>query len=329
MPLRLKCKHCAKELLLEEAFRGAGCRCQYCRHYMRVPAGASAAATFTMDRPVRPPLATETVSRAAKPSHTVSRAAKAAPAPTRWYRVVHSRSAALAVVLLAVCSVSVSAWSLRGRTPRPPNTPLIAATSSREDVTAEDEPANDAVALASNDVRRTYFGVPVEGNVVAYIVDADQAVSPYIQQLSYITNMTKESNKSAARRQGIVRPELRQRFSIVGIAERERALDGSEAALSPQLPAEGIDFPQAFTTAANWYADQIFLVVARPIASSEIDGLAQNAEQTGAVTHVIALGQAANQDLSAISNATGGRFIQLSNDQFNDWANRYKNASSN
>jgi hypothetical protein len=227
--------------------------------------------------------------------------------------------------MVAVSAVSASVWSVAGRSSRDRQGRILAGTVQRNKTSSAGAASNQTLAqLPETDPRRGYFGVPVEGNVVAYIVDSDPAMAPYIGHLSYVTSLVSEANKVTTRRHGVVRPHVRHRFSLTEVAAREPTLEGAEPVLSPKLPPERIDFSEALSVAANWYADQIFMVVARPIGSSEIEALAQHAEQTGAVTNVLALGPAAGLDLSPIAEATGGRSIPMTDEQFAEWVSRYK-----
>ena len=78
------------------------------------------------------------------------------------------------------------------------------------------------------------------------------------------------------------------------------------------------DLAAALSASADWGADQIFLVLADPLVSDSIEPLIQNAKQTGAELHVVALGEArsAAADLERIANAVGGSYREIDDAAF-------------
>lgn len=329
MPLRIKCSHCARVLLLEDAFRGAGCRCQFCRGYMRVPVDSvTPPARIRPDHP--PHLSSGIVATAAVgPRRPNAQPMSVATSSHGLHRFVSTRSAqggflAAACGLIAVAVWSVVDFSSPDGTPRTPHMiPPVA-------VAPESMPGESSVEwpTAPPPLARTYFGVPVDGNLVAYIVDTDEAMKPYIGDLSFVTNLVNKSVFTGRReRFGIIRPGLSKRFSLMDVAERPGTLEDSETLLAARLPPESTDVYEALGVAFNSYADQVFLVLAKPLNADEVSRLTHRAEQTGAVTNVLALGPAARLDLSPIATATGGRYTALSDAQWNEWVTRYKSVA--
>ncbi|MBI5762397.1 MAG: hypothetical protein HZA51_02600 [Planctomycetes bacterium] len=313
MPLRYKCGHCSRELHLDDAFRGVGCRCQHCRAYMRVPA-APQPAVRPSARPAHPPLVS-----AASPARYVSHAAGAThPRSAGWKSFAGKRNLIAAGLVLLLSGGGYVAHALFGGSAPSPER-IADQASQRPSIVHGDKSGLAKSAHLNAAGNPTYFGVPVEGSVVAFVVDSDPAMAPYLSQLSSLTNSVGQALALADRRFGIVKPEMRSRFTLLDVAERTPVLEGAETRLSPQLPEERTDFVQSLSVAANWYADQVFLVVAKPLDAAQMEQLTQSAEQTGAITHVIALGPAAQQDLSTIARATGGVFVPVTDSELTEF----------
>jgi hypothetical protein len=169
-------------------------------------------------------------------------------------------------------------------------------------------------ALLNADPRKTFFGIPVQGDTVGYVVDSDTTMLPHYRQLASITGVINEALGASSRRFGIVEALAKNRArGVEKVSEPTSDLKGARSALSSTPTGGETDLPEAFATAEAWYADEIFLVLSKKVDSDEVSLLTQYAQQSGAVTHVIAFGEAARQDLSQISNATGGRFVPVSN----------------
>jgi hypothetical protein len=326
MPLRLKCKHCAKELVLDDAFRGAACRCQHCRGFFRVPAQPAAARASA--RPDRPPLERERqATRAAVPPGGRKSAAVLSGGRRRLLR---SPVALASLGVTASALASLALWSFSG-TPRDhvadlvPGAGAVALTGGNPAGTSasQDEP----FTLPADDPRTAYFGVPLEGGAIAYVVDNDKAMAPYVDGLSRVTSLVTQAISPGRRRYGIVPPSPVRRKALFEAAERTAVLEGADAVLSTRLSPERIDLPRALARATDWVPDQVFLVVGRKLDAEDIDVLTQAAEQTGAVTNLIAVGPAAAQDLSPIASATGGQFIPLADDAFRQHVARYEQAA--
>ncbi|MEK6643953.1 MAG: hypothetical protein AABZ08_08590 [Planctomycetota bacterium] len=314
MPLRIKCGHCTRELHLDDAFRGVGCRCQHCRAYMRVPA-APQPAVRPSARPAHPPL----VATTSPATYKISSAGATQPRSAGWIYLTRTRSLIAAGLVLLLSGGGYLTWSLTRNRATPQSIQIADLASQRSSVSKGERAGFSKAAQLNAAGHPTYFGVPVEGNVVAFVIDGDPAMGPYMGQLSSLTNSVGQALALADRRFGIVKPALRSRFTLMDVAERTPVLEGAETTLSPQLPSEKTDFVQSLSVAANWYADQVFLVLAKPLDAREIEQLTQSAEQTGAITHVIALGAAAQQDLSQIAQATGGTFIPLNDTELSEF----------
>jgi hypothetical protein len=164
-------------------------------------------------------------------------------------------------------------------------------------------------------VETSYFGIPLVGKTIGYVIDADATMAPYIEEVAYVTNWVNETALMGSRRFGIVMGVSLDGARIVEVAEPSADLEGARAVLLGRIPGGKTDLNRALAVTGNWYADQLFLVLSKPLDEGERDLLAQSVAQTGAVTHVIALGDAARQDLSPIARASGGTFMSVTDGQ--------------
>ena len=167
-------------------------------------------------------------------------------------------------------------------------------------------------SLLNSDSRKTFFGIPIQGDTIGYVVDSDTTMLPYHRRLASITGVLNEALGASSRRFGIVEALAKNRGRRVEKASESFSdLKGARSTLDSTPTGGETDLPEALATTEAWYADEIFLVLSKKIDADEISLLTQIAQQSGAVTHVIAFGEAARQDLSSISDATGGRFVPV------------------
>jgi hypothetical protein len=326
MPLRMKCTSCAKELALDPVFLGASCRCYHCRNLVLVP--ANGAASPTRVRPAFPALAV--ASAAALRPNAVSPSLPTASLGTKF-----ALNTTAAWIITGVTALSVggglTAWMHKARNRstaivaapvQPPKPPVVAE---------DDDPAvfDSARAMRTANPRKSYFGVPLEGSTIGFVVDDDQTMAPYIDHLSTVTNGLLACLVPQNKRVGVVRPVSTEGSMILEAAQPSADLEGARSALVARLPSGKTDLIKGLAKTQLWYADQLFLVISKPISAEELPILTQTAEQTGAVTHVIALGAAAKQDLTALAQATHGQFIAVTDEQLNELAGKYVDLDPN
>jgi len=210
--------------------------------------------------------------------------------------------------------LGVTAWVASG-TPVTPGDffELVAQRSSGDPVA---EPARDIRSVVlSADPKTAYFGIPLAGETIGYVVDCDATMVDYIDQVAYLTGRVNRSIDTPARRFGIVQaisdPDGNR---LIEVLSPTTDLVDATTILHGNLAGGTTDLPRALAVTESWYADQIFLVLSKRIDAPDLDLLIQNAQQSGAATHVIALGEAVAQsdELSQISNATGGLFMPIS-----------------
>lgn len=331
MPLRMKCTSCGKDLSLDPVFAGASCKCPRCRNVLHVPRAGQEAAARPTQRPAMPPLAAAAPTRIKfRASAPAQRSGSQAAKPTRWSSASYLPRTLTAKLLtggVAAClfigvGLTVWLWTGEGRS-EPPTivamTPPVVATPVEPSPPALWDPKT---AILESDPKTSYFGLPVEGKTIGLIVDNDRTMAPFIDRLAAVTNSLTRSEHLQGRRFGIVRPANRDRSNIVEVAEPSGDLEGARSVLVSRVPTGDTDLPRALLTTRGWYADQLFLVLSKPVDDAQMALLTQAAEQSGAITHVVALGQAAEQDLSPIAAATGGRFIPVTDDLLDDLVRR-------
>ncbi|MFQ5429998.1 MAG: hypothetical protein ACE5E1_06775 [Phycisphaerae bacterium] len=307
MPLQLKCKSCGRLLLLEEVFQGAHCRCQYCSTLVPVPRLPSSAVRRPATRPDRPIAANLIPASGAAPVRRVS----TSPARTVLSRLKGFRTGATMVVL-GTFFLGVTVWTVTGSVGGQAGFGL---TVSRPDLSEAVVSAGSEVDVLAADPRSAYFGIAVTGPIVGFVVDSDETMVSYIDAVAYVTHAVNADSEQSGRQFGILQavsdPEGRE---VLEVFAPSTDLIGATTILQSRLAGGATDLPKTMAVTEGWNADQLFVVLSKPLAAAEIDLLQQRALQSGATTHVIALGQAARQDLSAISAPTGGAFVPISDE---------------
>ncbi|MBN2563543.1 MAG: hypothetical protein JXQ75_21700 [Phycisphaerae bacterium] len=328
MPLAVKCGSCGRELLIEEVYSGAHCRCRYCRKLIRVPSHPQYTPKRPSVRPDAPPLAGARRT-ASLPSPVKTPPPSSARKKTR-VNYLRSPATIAAIVLTATAGLAVAAWLVA--TPQgvqvadllPPDADLgLSPEPIAEPSAAMDDPV---LAMRTGNPLTTYFGFALEGEIVGYVVDGDNSMLPYIDAATLTTNTVNKSIEPGTRRYGIVRATSQEGHTVLEVYEPVSDLAGGRTILSPKLAGGNTDLSKALKKTEGWSADQIFLVLAKHIPDEQIPVLAQDAEQTYAVVNVIAFGEAAKQDLSPISDATGGKFLPITDPLLHDWVYRLEGA---
>jgi hypothetical protein len=325
MSLRVQCVNCGRDLDLDAAFLGAHCRCQYCRSLMSIPTNLSSEKTTAAvgARPTRPALIGErTPSR-----RTAARATQPSRGPT--WAGLSSRArigaAALAIVLVATVSLRYGAFpTARRSTPIADKSTIKNEISDQSVADAADPKAN---LRAANPITHL-FGIPLSGKTIGCVVDGDATMAPYIDSVATVTNAVFAAVEKGTRRFGVLLAVEHDGNTVVEAVEPSTDLEGARAILVGRLASGRTDLSKALSVASNWYADEIFLVLSKPVDDRQMEILKQSAEQTSAVVHVIALGGAADQDLSPIAKATGGTFVAVADDELKQLVDRQNQAKS-
>lgn len=154
-------------------------------------------------------------------------------------------------------------------------------------------------------------------------------MAPYIDRVAMVTNSVISRSPMESIRFGVVQPS--DESSEVRLQEVYQSavlqLEG-RTPLRARTASGTTSLAKAFAVTESWYPEELFLVLSKPVSSREVDALTQLAEQSGAVTHVIALGAAANEPgLSRIAEATAGQYVRISDDDLNLLVRRHELAS--
>jgi hypothetical protein len=171
-----------------------------------------------------------------------------------------------------------------------------------------------------------YFGVELDSDTIGIVVDGDVAMGAYIDSLTFITNAVIAAMPPGEHRVGVVMATGQQGRTLLEVMQPSTDLVGARTAMTAQLPAGRTDLPRALATTADWDADLLFLILAKPVSDAEMALLTEHAEQSRAITHVIAFGQAAEQDLTPIAAATGGQYLPVTDGMLAKQVNRVQQA---
>jgi hypothetical protein len=172
----------------------------------------------------------------------------------------------------------------------------------------------------------SYCGFELDQRTIGFVVDGDIAMGEYIDSLAFITNAVIGAMAPGKHRVGVVMATGQQGRTVFEVMQPSTDLVGATTALTAQLPAGRTDLAKALAKTANWYADSLFLILAKPVSDAEMAMLKENAEQSGARTHVIALGHAAEQDLSRIAAATRGQYLPMTDAMLAEQVKRVQQA---
>lgn len=324
MPLEVQCNHCGRALVLDTAFVGAACRCRHCRNLMAVatPGSVPNSSEKTKTRVSRPAAPTSTAARTPVRQSHVSTAATTVYAKPRASFIPKSPGWLAAFSISAAVLVSVPVWIISSSQDGTRLSPLAGA------VLVPTGEVTDTPELLKTDPLTHYFGIALTGNTIGYVVDGDATMAPYIDQVAFATNTVNAAFPKGSRRFGVVQAVGEDGQTLLEVSEPANGLEGARTVLQARLPSGKTDLSKAMSVAANWYADQIFLVVSKPLAEDEIERLKSSAEQTSAVVNVIAVGGAASQDLSSIAEATEGQFVRVSDSDLAKLVQRQQAASA-
>lgn len=335
MPLKINCVRCGTALVLHDAFAGAACRCRHCQTLLQVPAAAFAAsAVRAASRPARPRLAAEFGRVATKTSHSAATAVgKAAAAKTAaaGVRIVSFTktlwiSATTAAVLFVSFGTVAGVRHFRFTHGSVPPTSVVTVSNAGVEAATDD----DAVVVAGTEklpprreAMRTFVGTPLAPQRVAWVIDGGAEMAPYYSSISSLA-------KTAMMHMGRLGPEASYGL-FVATPEGAPRIQSIDAA-SPQLyvatrnqldgvsPGGRADLTQAVAAAARERPDLTFLVLARPLDSTEARDIRRQALAVGMKTHVIVLGKA-GRAAATVASATSGQVAMLDQATLSAWRN--------
>ncbi|MFQ5423812.1 MAG: hypothetical protein ACE5F9_07510 [Phycisphaerae bacterium] len=165
---------------------------------------------------------------------------------------------------------------------------------------------------------RSFLGVPVAGRTIGFVIDDDTAMAPYFDDSAFLTWAVASARDVDTSQFAIAVARDGPPSVLPPTRVTEAGLASANSTLYSRFPANQTDLTAAMRSAADWDADHVFLVLASPASPDTIETLVQQARQSGAVTHVFALGAAARShaDFAMIARATGGTFLAVDDAMF-------------
>jgi len=299
MVIRIKCTRCAKTLDLDPAFSGMRCRCRHCRALLDVPSTNVVKQPVSGVRPLHPPMA-EAGRRSRMPSPVVL--------DVRPHGKPQRRRTAVGIVAgLAICA-SIIFGIHRTRTTLPDPVMQVADAQAAAEVSKRQEEIASAIAVApKSDSGLKFADIPVEGRSVAMVIDSDDAMADgRLDEVSLIAfNFVADVTESGGRMWlGLANDSGP---TVVDARDASAAtINGVRAVMFGRFARGNTNLVAAVQSAAAQRTDELFLVFAHRLQPRTIEMLAQAIQQSGATTHVVAMGEAASQDLSALVAGTHG-----------------------
>ncbi len=314
MSLRVKCRGCRRVLSLDDSFAGAVCRCRHCRALTDVPRSPSRIEAVR-NRPEQPPLATST-------GRVTGQHAKLPTSP--WTR--HRRFIAVASLFSSAAVIAVIIWMATGDDASGSRLDDLASAGAAVVSAEEGLPGGrpplgqDEGPVAARDASiNTFCDIPANGRTIAFVFDSDRSMAPYMVRLAYMTQSTAAGMVTHGQaRFGVVASTADRPALAAPRAVTEASVIAATSILYGGFSREPTDLVKAVRPVANWRADQLFLVLARPIRPDRLEALLQRLQETGARTDIVALGSAArdSDNLARLARATGGVLMALGDDRF-------------
>lgn len=302
MPIRIKCIKCHKALELDDAFAGARCRCKFCKASQDVRAPISSKPNSAGARPVNPPLASRTRPKPAPKK--VERSPRTGLASRRGFFIAGS-------ALAAVLAIGIVIWS-RSDTPTP-NIQLAQNDANEEvDTVVATSKENDGPRLNAHS---KFLNVPVAGQFVAVVIDADAEMRDRVDGVAILTEAFAIQMQAKSRNVGVSLATESDPTLVETMATIELTTASLRSTIYGQFARGQTDLVAAASAGASWRPDELFLVFGRTLDPSIMEAIAQKIQQSGAHTHIVALGSARDQDLSALLAGTQGEIHHLSDEQ--------------
>jgi hypothetical protein len=325
MPLRVDCASCGRQLLVDEGFHGAYCRCRYCRRLLPVPSLPASSLNRPIVRPERPPLADTGSERVRTTLPTRSPPSKTAPHQPGTL-LARLRSPASLVVLAATVTTCLAVISWQAAMPTGParHRMPIGSVTGGSAAADEEQAVSQAALLASADPLRTYFARPLIGETVLFVVDGDNSMMDYFDPVKEATNAVIRHRTPGERRIGVIAASGAEGPQVVWAESGDSDLAGASSVLAVGLSSERSDLATAVGRTVNLQASHIFVVLAKRLDAGELASLAENAQQTGAVVDFVALGEARAQEaeLQSISEPTHGQVLSMTSSDLANWGRR-------
>ena len=302
MPIRIKCIKCHKALELDDAFAGARCRCKFCKALQDVRATGPSRAAAVGHRPVHPPLASKSPHKPIP--HKVERKTRTGLAKRRGFLIGGS-------ALAALLAIGIVMWTQS--TPTPPSFQLA------QDDATEETGSIEVTSTVKDGARKgnlsKFLNVPVAGQFVAVVVDADSDMRERIDGVAILTEAFAIQMQAKGRNVGVAMATESNPVIVETMPTIELTTSSLRSTIFGRFARGQTDLVAAASAGASWRPDELFLVFGRRLDTAEIEALLQKIQQSGAHTHIIALGDARDQDLSALLAGVHGEIHHLSDEQ--------------
>lgn len=316
MPLRIKCNSCRQVLVLHDVYRGGFCRCRFCHTHQRVTYTGKYAPRPAA-RPDVPGLRVGGAGPAGRAPHWASGASididdagvmRQAP---RW----SFASTAVSLVVVGVCALAWQ-WSAidggRGSVGRSSLAVVdpfeVQRNSARVDVSR---------LLSRSDVG-DYFGVPVDDASTGILIDGSEELLTYsnaVARLTYAAQVHADASGAdlnimtatggARNARSVGAPGSEDDLTVLLTSVRRRAGKAPFQLSSATLS-------EAVATTRDWQPERLFVVLARPLPTTEADALTAAVRASGVETHIISLGAARDMDMATVAAAGNGWTIPVS-----------------
>lgn len=303
MPIRIKCIKCHKALELDDAFAGARCRCKFCKTLQDVRATATVRAATVGPRPVSPPLASKSPH---KPTpQKVERRDGRSLAKRRIFLACGS-------ALAAVLAIGLVLW--KQSPPPAPGFDLAQNDTPAEVVTVADSTPTTKDGVKKGNLSK-FLNVPVAGQFVAVVVDADSDMRERLDGVAILTEAFAIQMQAKGRSVAVALATHSDPAIVETMPTIELTTASLRSTIYGQFARGQTDFVAAASAGASWRPDEMFLVFGRRLDPAMIEAIAQKIQQSGANTHVVALGEARDQDLTSLLKGVRGKIYKLSDEQ--------------
>ena len=316
MLVRIKCIRCAKMLELDPAFAGMRCRCRHCRALQDVPNTLVINPSVPAVRPLHPP-STEPGRRRAPAAAKVVRPSGRISHRRRLYAGI---GAALAACLAIAIGIE------RSRSTRPDPIMEVADAEAAAEITKRQGEIAAAIAeVPKSESGLAFVEIPAEGRSVALVIDGDDAMADgRLDEVSLIAFNFASDVMESGGTMWLGLPGESEPTVVEARDASAASVNSVRAVMFGRFARGHTNLVSSVQAAAAQRTDEFFLVFARRLHPRMIEMIAQAIQQSGATTHVVAMGEAAQQDLSALVAGTRGSVRPLLDEDLHRISQAYR-----
>jgi len=177
----------------------------------------------------------------------------------------------------------------------------------------ESQPKSKDARLKAS--RSKFLTVPVAGQSVAVVIDADSAMWERLDGVAILTEAFAIQMQARGRNVGVALATESNPAFVETMQTIELTTASLRSTIYGRFARGQTDLVAAASAGSSWRPDELFLVFGRRLDPALIEALSQKIQQSGALTHIIALGAARDQDLSGLLAGTQGEIHKLSDEQ--------------